>query len=233
MKESIIENGHVKQNDFDDNGCPNMPNDSELEKTFSKTKPKKETALIAKLKPLLNQVTEDDLKIYSYSKNAKLKIQFRQFPEVCFNNDQIFDHSHAFKTRSQLNVIAHKIGSDFLYAVFVSRKNILLSKKTRKYIEREELRNFRGQLSDLIDDYKDSLDLFNKKIISQHVFDADVSDYIESFDSEEKQTIAAKVIDDLIKSGADVLSKDRIRKEEKTKEERKWELRYSKLKEVI
>jgi hypothetical protein len=231
MKESIIENGHVKQNDFDDNDS-DMPKDEELEKTFPKTKPKKETALVAKLKPLLNQITEDDLKIYSHSKNAKQKIQFRQFPEVCFNNDQIFDQSRAFKTRSQLNTIAHKIGSDFLYAVFVTRKNISLSKKTRKYIEREDLRNFRGQLSDLVDDVKDSIDLLNKKIISQHVFDNDVSDFIESFDSEEKQSIAAKVIDDLIKSGEEGRSKDRIRKEEKVKEERKWELKYSKLKEV-
>uniref|UniRef100_A0A6H1ZYC7 Uncharacterized protein n=1 Tax=viral metagenome TaxID=1070528 RepID=A0A6H1ZYC7_9ZZZZ len=197
-------------------------------KVPSKSDHIKETRLITILKPLLNKVMEEDLKIYNFSKGAKAKVQFTQFPDVCYNNRQIFDATGMFKNYSQLNALEHQIGASILLYLLIVRKNIPLSKKTKKFIEREEIRNFRGKLCDLVDDVKESLDLLNKKVLSQIAFDKDISDFIDSFATEEEMNVAAKIVDDLLKSGEDERSKDRVRKEEA----KRWELKYSKLKQV-
>lgn len=214
----------------DENG--DILGSEEVEKSIQKAFPKfdhiKETQLIKILKPLLNKVTESDIKIFNFGEGARSKIQFTQYPTVCTNNRQIFDATGIFKTMSQVDALAHKIGSDFLQYLFIIRKNMPLSKRSKRFIEREKVRNFRGQLCLLQQEVKDLCDFLNNGIVSESQFDKEIDDLIQDFESEEEMKIASKVIDDMLNSGELYKSKGRIA----VRKHRSLEAKYSNLKQV-
>ena len=206
--------------------------DEELDKTIQKALPKsdhiKETKLIAVIKPLLNKITGDDLKIYQFEKAAREKVQFSQYPEVCNGNKQIFDVTGLFKTRSQVDSLCHLVGHTILQYLFIVRKGIPLPAFSKKFKERESIRNFRGMLSKMQDDVNDSFDLLAKKTISQKDFDEDCDNFICYFEEEDQRKIAARLVDDMIEEGALRRAQNRV---SQTKH-RNFEAKYSNMKEV-
>lgn len=215
---------------FDENGELECSGEAEVAilKAFPKSDHIKDTQFIKKIKPLLDKVIEDDIKIFNFGEGARSKIQLTQYPTVCINNRQIFDSTGLFKTMSQLDSLAHTIGSSILQYLFIVRKNIPLTKRSRRYIEREKVRNFRGQLCVLQQETKDLCDYLNKGVIKEVDFDKELADIIEDFDTENEMKIAAIVVDDILESGELNRSKDRLRK----RKSRELEVKYSKLKEV-
>jgi CRISPR/Cas system CSM-associated protein Csm2 small subunit len=199
-----------------------------INKAFPKSDHIKETQLIKILKPLLDKITEDDIKIFNFGEGARSKLQFTQYPTVCQNNRQIFDTTGIFKTMSQVDSLAHKTGSDILQYIFVVRKNIKLSRRSIRFKEREKERNFRGQLHCLQQDVRDLCDHFNKGVISENALDKGLVDLIEDFEVEIEQKIAANIVDDLINSGEIEKSKGRLA----TRKARKFAAMYSELKQV-
>lgn len=197
-------------------------------KAFPKSDHIKETQLIKKLKPLLDKVTEDDVKIFNFGEGARSKIQLTQYPTICMNNRQIFDSTGLFKTMSQLDALAHCIGSSILQYLFIVRKGISLTKRSKRFIEREKVRNFRGQLHILQQDVKDLCDFLNKGIISETQFEKELCESIEDFESEDEMKIAAKIVDEMIETGEIRRSKGRLA----TQRSREFETKYSKLKKV-
>lgn len=206
--------------------------DEDLDKTIQKALPKsdhiKETKLISVIKPLLNKVTGDDLKIYQFEKAAREKVQFSQYPEVCNGNKQIFDVTGLFKTRSQVDSLCHLVGHSILQYLFIVRKDFPLPAFSRKFKEREPIRNFRGMLTKLQNDVSDSLELLAKKTISEKAFEQDCDDFICYFEEEDQRKIAARLVDDMIEEGALRRAQNRV---SQTKH-RNFEAKYSNMHEV-
>lgn len=173
--------------------------EEELEKQIDKAFPKsdhiKESRLITMLKPLLDEVTEDDLRKYQFEGGARDKIQFNQYPAINNANRQIFDTSGEFKTMPQLNAACHYYGSIFLQYFFIVRRNIPLSRFTIKFLEREHIRNFRGQLTKALEEMKESLDFRNAGTISEEDFEKDRMDIVDWFEPEQ-QEIVIKFLDE-------------------------------------
>ncbi len=180
-------------------------------KVYPKSDKIKESPLIKILKPLLDKITEDDLKIYQFEKNAKVKVQFQQYPEVKSALRQIFDRNNIFSTLPQLDAQCHYIGFLIMQYLFIVKKDIPLSRETQKFLKRESVRNFRGQLEKIKTDLKESCDFLNKKIIKKEEFEADLDDFIDIFSDKNQQEIAENFIIDLIDSGELRMSKDRLR----------------------
>lgn len=180
-------------------------------KVYPKSDKIKEAPLIKLLKPLLDKLTEEDLKIYQFQKNAKEKVQFRQYPETKTAVRQIFDnHKNIFSTVSQIDAQAHYMGVLLLQYLFIVKKDIPLSKTTIKFLKREGIRNFRGQLEKMVENLKESCDFYNKKLMSEKAFREDLDDFIDVFDTENKQKIAENLIESLINAGELKLSMKRI-----------------------
>lgn len=217
-----------------DRGKTNWKNeeDEELDKTIQKALPKsdhiKESKLIQLLKPLLDKATGEDLKIYQFEKAAREKVQFSQYPEVCNGNKQIFDVTGLFKTRSQVDSLCHLMGHTLLQYLLIVRKGFPLPSFSKKFKERESTRNFRGMLIKVQEEVNDSLDLLNKKTISQKDFDQDCDDFICYFDDEDQRKIAARLVDDMIDAGAVRRSQNRVSQEK----HRNFEAKYSKMHKV-
>jgi len=161
----------------------------EIIKAFPKSDYIKEAKFISILKPLLDTITEEDLKKYQFEAGAKDKIQFNQYPAVNNGNRQIFDTSGQFKTMPQLNAACHYYGSIFLQYLFIVRRNIHLSRFTVKFLERETVRAFRGKLQNSLFEMKDSLDLRNSGTISEADFEKDLVDIIEGYEPEEQELV--------------------------------------------
>lgn len=202
--------------------------EEKIKKAFPKSDHIKETQFIKKLKSALNTVTEEDIKIFNFGEGARSKVQFTQYPNVCQNNRQIFDTTGIFKTISQVDSLAHKVGSEILQFLLIVRKNMPLSRRSVRWKERENERNFRGQLLLLQMDVKDACDLLNKRVISALTFDNDMKSLIEDFDADDQRQIAGNVIDDLLESGEVDRSKNRLA----VAKVRKYGAMYSKLKAV-
>ena len=188
----------------------------------------KESQLVRKLKSSLDKITEDDIKIFNFGTGARTKLQFTQFPSVCQNNRQIFDTTKIFKTMSQVDALAHKIGSDFLQYFFIIRKNIPLSRQSLRFVERENEHNFRGQLFLFQQEVKALCDYLNKKIISDVDFDRNIDELIDDFETKKERNIAAEVVDHMLETGELARSKGRIR----TRNHREYTLKQSEIHEV-
>jgi len=206
--------------------------EGKLDKTIQKALPKsdhiKESKLIQLLKPLLDKVTGDDLKIYQFEKAAREKVQFSQYPEVCNGNKQIFDVTGLFKTKSQVDSLCHLIGHTILQYLVIVRKDMPLPAFSKKFKERESIRNFRGMLAKMQNDVNDSLELLAKRTISEKAFEQDCDDFICYFEEEDQRKIAAKLVDDMIEEGALRRAQNRV---SQTKH-RNFEAKYSKMHEV-
>ncbi len=202
--------------------------DEYIWKAFPKSDHIKETEIIRILKPLLDKVTEDDIKIYNFGEGARMKIQFTQYPTICQNNRQLFDVTGLFKTMSQIDALAHKLGSDLLQYLYIIRKDIIRTRRSMRFAERENERNFRGQLCLLHDDIKILCDFLNRKIISQSKFDRNLSDLIEDFETEKEMSVAARFVDAVLEDGELMKSKSRISSEK----HRKYTAKYSGLKKI-
>ena len=206
--------------------------EGKLDKTIQKALPKsdhiKESKLIQLLKPLLDKVTGDDLKIYQFEKAAREKVQFSQYPEVCNGNKQIFDVTGLFKTKSQVDSLCHLIGHTILQYLVIVRKDMPLPAFSKKFKERESIRNFRGMLAKMQNDVNDSLELLAKRTISEKAFEQDCDDFICYFEKEDQRKIAAKLVDDMIEEGALRRAQNRV---SQTKH-RNFEAKYSKMHEV-
>lgn len=205
----------------------------DMEKAINEAFPRadeniKESKLVRKLKSSLDKVAEDDVKIFNFGTGARSKLQFTQYPSVCQNNRQIFDTTKIFKTMSQIDSLAHKIGSDILQYLFIIRKNIPLSKRSMRFVERESERNFRGQLCLMQEEFKESADLFARGVIDLSQFNADLDRLICDMETPERQKIAARILDDLCESDGLEKAKSRIRQ----RKHRELEAKYSGLKEI-
>jgi len=203
--------------------------EDDIKRAFPKSDHIKESQLVKLLKPALDKAKEDDIKIFNFGEGARSKLQFTQYPTVCQNNRQIFEVTGIFKTMSQVDSLAHKIGSDILQYLFIVRKNIPLTKRSLRFLDREKERNFRGQLCLLQQEVKDLCDFLNKEVITETTFERDMENLIEDFDTENEQKIAANVIDNLLSSGELIKSRSRLA----TQKSRKYSIKLSKLKEVL
>jgi hypothetical protein len=183
-----------------------------VDKTTKKAPPKsdyiKESKFIARLKPLLDKIVEDDLKKYQFDGGARDKVQFNQYPQITSANKQIFDVTGQFKNMSQLNTACHYYGSLFLQYLYIVRKNIPISPFTKKFLEREGIRSFRGKLAEALNEMKTSLDLKNTGTITEEDFDKDRMDIIEWFDPKQ-QDAAVKFLDEKL-LGEDGKSVNRV-----------------------
>jgi uncharacterized protein YfkK (UPF0435 family) len=181
-----------------------------VDKSAKKAPPKtdyiKESKLIARLKPLLDKVTEDDLKKYQFEGGARDKVQFNQYPAITSANKQIFDVTGLFKNMAQLNAACNFYGSVFLQYLLIVRKDIPLSPFTKKFLEREGIRNFRGKLIKALDEMRESLDMVNSGIITKEDFEKDRLDIVEWFKEKEKDSVA-KFLDEKLE-GEDGRSKN-------------------------
>jgi len=194
--------GRYKDNDDDwedeDEKIDNNSNNSlgdEISKPIAKSDYIKESKIIARLKSGLDKMVEDDLRKYQFENGAKDKVQFNQYPAITAANRQIFDVTKQFKNIPQLNAACHYYGSILLQYLFIVRKDIPISSFTRKFLEREGIRNFRGKLLEALNEMKTSLDLRNAGVISEEEFDKDRLDIIEWFDPKQKEA-AIKFLDE-------------------------------------
>ena len=206
--------------------------DKKIDKAFPKSDHIKETKLIQRIKSGLDKVTEDDIKIFNFGDGARQKIQFTQYPTICQNNRQIFDTTGIFKTMSQVDSLAHKVGSEILQYLFIVRKGIELSRRSRRFKEREDERNFRGLLYLMEKDLKDLCDHLNKKIINPTKLEKEIEALIEDFETESEREIAASFADDFVNSGEIERSRNRLAVEDVRDKKRKFSRKYSKLKAV-
>ena len=159
----------------------------------------KRSELIKKLKSSLDEIEEEDLKIYGFV-GAKSKVQFQQFPAVITGIRQIYDATGIFRTIPQLDALCHLIGYQILQYLFIDRKGIELSSQTKKFTERENIRNFRGQLSFLEKDIRNSFDLFTNNLMDKDAFMRDIDDLISGFSTQNGKNAARQFVDDWLGS---------------------------------
>ena len=135
-------------------------------------------------------------------KGSKSKVQFETYSEKVADIEQIFDnYGHVFRSKAQLNALAHYIGTSILQWKFIVMNGKGLSVLSQRIAEQEPKRNFRGTLMKLHDEIKLSIDHYHAGIIDNKELCKEMNEFVEIFKDKEERVVARRYVETLVESG--------------------------------
>lgn len=165
----------------------------------------KASAWMKLLHPAIEKMSEENRTMWPLMqtiKGSKTRIQFDTYSETAQDMEQIFDNfSHIFRSKAQLNALAHYIGTNILQHKLIVLGGKGISRFSQRLKDHEQKRNFHGELSKLHDEIKLSIDHFYAGIIDEKDLEEDMQDYVKCFNNPEDQKVAERFLSTLLETG--------------------------------
>lgn len=155
-----------------------------------------------------------------YVRGSKAKFSITTFQEINDLCQEIFEKNKSFfRFRVQVDLLAHYIGTKILEHLYVTNRGLPKNKLAQLLEEREKQFAIWDRMKTVKEIFASLCEKRIEGFVSEDEFEAEIGDYIATFDTEIDRMKMAQIVDILLERKAMEKAKDRTRKRfERTQE---------------
>ena len=155
----------------------------------------------------------EELPKLRYIRGPKARFTITTFEQIDIACRTIFEcNKEFFRFRSQVDMIAHYLGTKILEEIYMKRRGLkkstlssLLENKEKTYLTWDNMKCIKGVFGDLMEKYVEGF-------IDNRELDVEIEELVTSFEGKDEQKKMRQIIENMKLDGEAYKAKDRVRK---------------------